>query len=142
MQNFSFLCCNLLVNGICAKNKPQIYMCCEQEIRVISCVDLYCCLLPCLAQLPFRLSDRNLLVTKEANSLIWMIDMFKIQQKLRKVCHRDTMQRQSIGCVRCLLAMVPFQLGLEMNSLSCMVLPLVSPKHTCRVNDGAGLLNP
>jgi len=33
------------------------------------------------------------LVTKEANSPIWMIDMFKRQQKLRRVCHRDTMQR-------------------------------------------------
>jgi len=93
-------------------------MCCEQEIRLISCGDLYCCLLPCLAHLPLRLSDCNLLVTKEANSFIWMIDMFKRQQKLRKVCHRDTMQRQSIGCVRCLLAMVPFQLRLEMNSLT------------------------
>jgi len=67
-------------------------------------------------QLPLRLSDRNLLVTKEANSLIWMIDMFKRQQKLRKVCHRDTMQRQSISCVRSLLGGVIFQLRLEMNS--------------------------
>jgi len=52
-----------------------------------------------MAHLPLRLSDRNLLVTKEAISLIWIIDMFKRQQKLRKVCHRDTKQRQSIGCV-------------------------------------------
>jgi len=52
-----------------------------------------------LVYLPLRLSDRNLLVTKETNSLIWMIDMFKRQQKLRKVCHHDTMQRQNIGCV-------------------------------------------
>jgi len=47
-----------------------------------------------------------------------MIDMFKRQQKLVKVCRRDTMQRQSIGFVRCLLAVVPFQLRLEMNSLT------------------------
>ena len=78
-------------NGMCAKNKPQMHMCCEQEIRVVSCGDLYCSLLPCLALLPLRLSNCNLLVTKEANSLIWMIVMFKRQQKLRKVCHRDTM---------------------------------------------------
>jgi len=67
----------------CAKNKHHMYMCCEQEIRVISCGNLYCCLLPCLAHLPLRFSDCNLLVTKEANSLIRMIDTFKRQQKLR-----------------------------------------------------------
>jgi len=60
-----------------------------------------------------------------------MIDMFQRQQKLRKVCHRDTMQHQSMGCVRCLLGMLPFQLRLEMNSLTCMVLLFISPKHTC-----------
>ena len=137
MRNFSFLCCNLLVglalNALtgCARRTNPTCMCCEQEIRVMSCGDLYCYLLPCLAHLPLRLSDRNFLVTKETHPLIWVIDMFKRQQKPRKVCHRDTMQRQSIGCVRCFLGMVPFQLGLEINSLSCMVLPLVSPKHTC-----------
>ena len=84
-----------------------------------------------LVHLPLGLSDRNLVVTKEPNSLIWMIDMFQRQQKLCKVCHRDTMQLQSITCVRCLLGMLPFQLRLEMNSLTCMVLLFISPKHTC-----------
>ena len=35
-------------NGMCAKKKPQMCMCCKQEIRVISCGDLYYCLLPCV----------------------------------------------------------------------------------------------
>jgi len=33
-------------NGMCAKNKLQMYMCWEEEIKVISCGDLYFCLLP------------------------------------------------------------------------------------------------
>jgi len=78
-----------------------------------------------LVHLPLRLSDRNLLVTKEANSLIWMIDMFQRQQKLRKVCHPEHL------FLRCLLGMLPFQLRLEMNSLTCMVLLFISLKHTC-----------
>jgi len=116
----------------CARRTNPKCMCCKQEIKVVLCVDLYCCLLPVLslAHLPLRLFDRNLLVPKEAISLIWMIDMFQRQQKLRKVCHHDTMQRQSIGCVRCLLGMLPFQLRLQTNSLACMVLLFISPKHT------------
>jgi len=90
-------------NGMCAKNKPQTYMCCEQKIRVISCGDLYCCLLPCLAHLLLRLSDCNILVTKEANSLIWMIDMSKRQQKLRKVAILiPCSARASVVCDACL----------------------------------------
>ena len=89
-------------NGMCAKNKPQMYICCEQEIRVISRGDLYCCLLSCLAHLPLRLSDCNLLVTKEANSLIWMIDMFNRQQKLRKAIVIPSSARASVLWDACL----------------------------------------
>jgi len=87
-------------------------------LRIRNKGDLYWCWLPCLAHLPLRLSDCNLLIKKEANSLIWIIGMFKRQQKLRKVCHSDTMLCQSIGFVRCMLGMIPFQLRLEMNSLT------------------------